>query len=345
MANDGYDRLVFEELDGERRRITLQGTEAPQGGPRRDPAFALGGPVRRSEHFEPGVQAPVVHITGTKERDLVVRVHFRDSLTGLPGNAREQVDKIESIRLAARPLRIVWGHMVRRGILAEFEPAPESGGEIPATLTFAVYDQGHNARNSRGPGKLSVGAGLDVLGSAMDDLNAQLAKLSVPKAGVPGLSIDIASGLQSLFGAIANPFSSLLALGGDIEAGIGETTATLGQIANQARTLLGRTQALFGFLSSVADPLDDGAALAEWKRRQAECLVSLQAVLTAAFELGVAAERRGQGVTASRIVTARAGDTVESLARRNGTTPAAILALNPTLAPGAVPPGTRVRLP
>jgi hypothetical protein len=338
-----WEKLFFEEIDGRRRRMVLQGTEAPKGHVRSKPAFSLGATTRRVLKPEPGVNGGTVHVTGLRFRDLVVNVHFRDSMSGDQGRGRSRVNLIDSIQESARPLRIVWGSVVRVGLLAEVDHGVEGEGEFDCTLTFEIHGTGQKRkRTAKRPFALS--ALLGQMGDALD-----VAKGAFK---IPGISLGFGTMIEELLGAIAAPFASLLALADDVLGEIEDVGAAfqsaerrLLQIANHAKNIQRRSREAFGVVASSAEAIEDESYRAAWRRAQADALEALRVLATSASEVGEKAERKAVGSTSGALHTARDGETTEELARRFNTSPGAIRKLNPSLPVGALTQGVVVKLP
>jgi len=336
--------LYFEEIDGQRRKVRLEGSAAPIGGIRAgDPAFTLGGEVRGPKQYDPGRQAPNRHVTGTKENDLVVKVHLRDVLTGVSGQATRTRQLIDAIRLAARPLRIVWGKELRRGILQKTEFGVEGEGDYTGTLTFEVYDAGDSGFQRR-TRRVAL-----ALPGTFDDVLDEFAARPAAMVAIPGFSFDVGTVLVELYAAATRPLAELLRLVDAVTQGAGDTLATFGALTQAAAALIARCADLAAYLGAYDDPiaLDDALARARWARQRAEALAALGEVSKRAFDLGASAETRakGTGRTGGRIYLSRAGDTVESIARLNGCSPEDVRGLNPALPLGILATGTTVVLP
>ncbi len=340
-----YESLFFEEIDGERRRCVLQGSEAPKGHVRSEAAFHLGGRVLRARKQEIGVPRPTVHVNGQEERDLVIRVHLRDSMTGLSGNAEERQKFIDSFREQARPLRIVWGKTLRRGMLVETDFGVEGEGEYECELTFEVYDKGElNGRRARRRRPLALPSSYEAISDAIGKARTALK--------IPGLSLDFSSTIDGLFNLFTWPLTGLLSLMDDVVSAVeglrdnaAEIRRRLFRIAAHASNIMSRAREAWGFLVSAEDPSEDPLAAARWRRAQAEALDRLREAVALARELGTAAEQKAIGSTSGRTYVTAAGDTVEQIARRFDTTEVFLRALNYGLPAGIIPAGTRIRLP
>lgn len=339
----GDSVLIFEEISGpksERRRIYLRGSTAAMGGPRRDAAFKLGGDLRQSKQAEPGVRAPVRHITGTTENDIEIHGHLRDSLLSTDGEADDLQEKIDDIRKQGKRIGVHWMNKYRVGVLVHAEFGIEGWRDRTYLLRFEIDGDVEEEATARRRAARVAFPPADTAG-LFDDLQTKLAAIKVP-----GLRIDVEGWLTELYAGIANPIGRLLGALEDIEADIDDVSSALRSIAQSARALLGRLQQLAATLDAETDPtdLDDAGSLAAWQRRRAEALVALQQAAKRAYDLGVEAEKRLEGSTAGHVHVVKAGETVEQIAAREGTTPEKIWALNPGL-PLMPPPGTRVKLP
>lgn len=338
-----FESLYFEEIDGRKRKVLLQGTEAPKGHMRGEPAFHLKQHLRRGKKYAIGARRPDVHIGGVEFDDLVIRVHFRDSLTGEEGGALRRMELINAIHSDARPLRIVWGKVLRLGLLAEPDFGVEAEGEFEATLTFEIHDDGQPVRRKTRRRPLGIPSAVEELASFIETAKG---------VKIPGLHLDFGSTLDDLFSAIASPLTALaglaediLSTGEDVSDDVASVKRRLFQVANRAKELQRRTGELFGFLTASNDPTDTPEDSAAWRRAQADALEALGEAMRAARDLGATSEKQALGTSSGRIYEARAGDTAEQIADRFGTSMEALKALNPSLPTGPIPPGTKIRLP
>ncbi len=333
--------LYFEEVDGQRRGVHMRGSTAPHGGRRKDSAFSLGGTLRSTRSYEPGQTRPVRQIMGSAERDLEVHGHLRDGLLDEQGGAAAARETIDAIRQDGRELRIVWMDLVRRGFLVDAEFPVESGSDFLYKLKFEIDDVGDDARSADFRRLRSVAAvsDLSALSDAMDTHRSAI-------LSVPGLSFDVSSAISSLFASCSAPLFAALGALGDVENEIGEVSDAYRRITNSMDAFAARLEHLAGTLDAYgAKALDiaSGAADAAWTRARSDALAALQDVLARARALGAEAEQRVTGAT-WRVYVMGAGDTLEAVARREGTTIESLWALNPGL-PLEPPVGTRIRLP
>lgn len=339
MAADGT--IFFEEVDGDRRGVFLRGVTAPKGGIRKEAAFEVGGTIRSTRTYEPGVARPVRHIMGTAEGDWEFEGQLRDGQMGGAGDAARLQDTIDGIRTAARELRIVWGNQARRGYLVEAKFPIEGGADRLYKLRFEIdgEDQRGGSLGLRRARRVSVTTDLTTLADSINTTRTGL-------LSVPGLSFDVASAITDLYASAMRPLTDMIGAFGDIVDSIEDTRSVFKTIANNAAAFLDRAEHLAGTIDSYnasALDRDDGAAVAAWTRARADALVALHQAAARATDVGADAERRAYGSTGRIYVTAQY-DTIESIARREGTTPEAIWALNPDL-PMAPVVGTRIRLP
>lgn len=337
--------LFFEEVDGDQRKVYLRGPIAPLGGPRRDPAFELGGSLRTQRVNEPGVSAGttpggvVRHITGSEEAPIEVKGAFRDGQLGSDGSADRLQKTIDDIRRKGRLLRIVWYSELRFGYLVEARFGIEGARDRQYHLKFEIDDVGGAEYLTRRRLKRPSVSDVSTLA---DDLAANQAAL----VKVKGLRFDTGSTLVSMFGAATRPLFDLLGALEDLDADIGDTADAYAAVANSASAFIARLKHLAGTLDGLSDPTDgsDAAAVAEWRRARAEALVALQDAAARARELGEEAERRTRGGSTGQVHIVVDGETVESIAAAAGTTASALWALNPTV-PLSPPVGTRLRMP
>lgn len=337
------ERLYFEEIDGQRRRVTLAGNEAPHGHFREAAAFTDGGEVRRTLKYEPGVNPPAVHITGTKEEPLVIKGHLRDSLTGnsgfgtdlvaplFEGRAQKLKEQIDAIRTAARPLRIVWRGGAAGGLLLKALFPYEAAGEYQYELTFDVYWRGAPPkRRVRRPLSPSSGAG---------GIEPLVSGAPAALVNAPGVSLPIAEALSTLLNAALVPLSQLLTLAAGIESGVGDVL----DFASRCEALWNRLKEFIGFVHAMLEP-DDASDAAAWRFAHAAALNALYDAAEKTYQLGVDAETKASGVTAG-VYMSKDGDTLDQIAIRLGLSLAKLREANPTLPLGRLSAWTKVRIP
>ncbi len=334
--------LFFEEIDGQKRKVFLQDSEAPFGGRRIKSAFTLGGEVRKHATWETGVRTPVVHITGTTELPIEIEFHLRDSETGKPGNADKRLDLIDGIRLAARPIRVVWNGRFRRGIIEKFEAGVEDAGEYACKLHIDVWDQGDEPSEIR---KNTLSLPISIQGVS-DSLTKTTGKL----LSFPGMPFDLANTLSALISPAINFTAALLSLVEDFEAEAVDIQQLGDRVANQCLALIFRVINIISFVECIVEDLiDDEEDAFDWRIVQAEALDALDRILTQSYAVGEAVETRMQeasnGGAPERVYITRQGDTLESVARMFSTTFEALVALNPSVPMGRLPDGTVLQIP
>lgn len=333
--------LFFEEIDGQKRRVLLKDSEAPFGGQRVSSAFNLGGEVRKKSSWETGVRAPVVHITGTKELPIEVEFHLRDSMSGIAGNARNRMLLIDSIRLAARPVRVVWNGELRRGIIDKFEAGVEAPGEFKCKLVFDVWDQGDEPAVQFKPA-FSLPTSAKFISDTVTNVAASLK--------IPGLSFDVSNTLTALFAPAFSLLGEFISLAEDFDnEAIDIFNAGL-RLMTSLDAMLARIQSIVSFVEQVGEFFfDEPIDALYWRRKQAEALAALDQVLTQTYASGVAVETRMQQLngsgTGSRTHNVRQGDTLENIARRYDVTFESLVDLNPDVPAGRLTEGTIVRIP
>lgn len=333
--------IYFEEVDEQKRGVFLRGVTAPKGGIRKDAAFEMGGTLRSPRTYEPGIDRPVRHVMGAAEGDWEFEGQLRDGQIDSDGGAQRIQTLIEDIRRTGRELRIVWGNEIRRGFLMDARFPIEGSADRIYKLKFEIDDVGDQRLGldhllSRAPiGRVDLDAISDVMFTHRTALLA-----------IPGLSIDVASAITDLFDAATRPLTNIIGAAEDLVDSVEDARQAFRRVANALSTFLDRLEHLSGTIdsySTAALDLEDGRAIAAWTRARVDALAAFQDAAAAAWEIGADAERRTRGSTARVYVSAEL-DTVEGIARREGTTPEAIWALNPDL-PMAPAVGTRIKLP
>lgn len=109
-------------------RVVLKGRDAPLGGRGSGGAFDLAPEVRQSAFYYPGQNTPSRQVMGVKYDPLVIRGNLQDR--GVPGRARELAERLESLALRGRRLRITWGPWAFFGLMDKPKLSPEGLRDI-----------------------------------------------------------------------------------------------------------------------------------------------------------------------------------------------------------------------
>ena len=348
MATADFSRLTIEEIDGEQRRVVLAGTLAPHGHVRSKAAFSLGGKVRKFLRWEFGSRTPTVHVVGTEEEPLAIEIHLRDSLLGYTGAADILFQKIDQMRRSARPLRIVWGDVLRIGMFDEAVFPVEGAGEYQGQLKFDIFSQGEPYRRilvTRKPISLTTDA--NALKDALDTGRASIAT-------IPNLNLDLGSYIDSLYASATAPLALLLSLATDIDESVADLATALAHALQAAETLFGALTDCQRGLENAArtgveqisgvSGADNALSQAAFRRAQADAAVALQAMRAQCWDLGTSLATRQLGQIASTTMTLGAEETIEQFAFRIGTEAATLRSLNPGV-PILAPAGSKLRLP
>jgi hypothetical protein len=129
---------TFEQLAGNRRKLTLSDHAAPHGAPRRG-AVVEDEIEMQMATVRYGGNAPVTrHLFGTKFQPMRISGRFSDSRGGA-GFARKKTAEVKSFVDENQPVLITWDNIIAcTGHIARFKPSRESGGEVAWEIEYEV---------------------------------------------------------------------------------------------------------------------------------------------------------------------------------------------------------------
>lgn len=141
---------VFEQLGGQKKRLTLQGAAAPHGRERRDPLVKDGIKLRRSRQYYSGNDVPTTHVFGVHHDDWQIKGRFQDSFLGEGGTRAAILQWLEFVA-DAQPVRVSWGNVISiEGLVDSFVPGRES--EYHSTYEISILvDQRTDLKGKKPP--------------------------------------------------------------------------------------------------------------------------------------------------------------------------------------------------
>ncbi len=303
---------TFTQLAGPKKELTLTGYDAPFGRARQNAVVRKGVKIRQRTVRYPGSDGPPTrHVLGGEWMAWELAGRFRDAYGG-KGHALRRVDELTRFVLDQQEVAIRWGDIfATTGFLEEFDPGVESEGEVEWKLRVLI-DEDASVAAQRPDQPSDADAKLQ---RAIALLTAEVPKL--PSAdGIKPSFFDSISGLISsvngAIGAIANAANTI----GNIEkAAFGEVNrlrAGIGQLRTASIALQNAyASAREDTLLLRRAPLADIDVLG--LRAKSDVALTRAAADMADADRQAAIAERGKLLTT---ITARAGDTWESLAAR-----------------------------
>lgn len=123
--------VILEELEGQRRRVTLEASALPFQG------VEAGVSQRLVKTYYPGTTRASVQVMGTEEGDVVLTGRLSDVLLGEAGGAEALVAKLRALVVGQRPVQLTWGAVVRRGFVQSFVPNYSRRDSVGYEITFS----------------------------------------------------------------------------------------------------------------------------------------------------------------------------------------------------------------
>lgn len=337
--------VVFEQLAGPKKTITLDGPSAPLGRPRQAPVLADGVEVRSATVWYPGSDAaPTRHIFGIKYEPWKLTGYLRDRYLGA-GGARAKCEEIKAFVRDQQQVRVAWNDIVSAtGLITKFSPGRESAGEIKWEL---VFEPSVDEYADRKPQPVATPAPKDY--AFQMALYLQLLLTNI--ASVPALR-------GSIFDLIDSAISVLTAAAGELNNIASQVSsfekASLAQLNRLSSVVTTIRSASFTLRESFASIGPDRALWQQRANNNAELFAQqstvedyLRAVLSHGAELDRQARLAAHGRIRTTIV-AVSGDTWESIAVAQYGSPDRandVAQANNALGTSGPVPGTEVVIP
>ena len=303
---------TFTQLGGDRKELTLTGYDAPFGRPRQHAVVRKGIKIRQRTVRYPGSDGPPTrHVFGDEWHEWELSGRFRDAFGG-HGHALRRVDEVTRFVQDKQSVAIRWGNVLAcTGFLAEFDPGIESEGEVEWKLKVLIDEDA----------TVQVKRPDDVV-----DLDAALKKVTalllaeVPKLpSMPDLKPSFLDAIDGLISSINGSIGSVIAAANAVS---NIEKATMGEIQRLRAGVRQLRTAVLTLKNAYASAQEDAlllrrAPLADidvlGARAKSDVALTKAAADLADADRKAAIAERGKLTT---IVTARAGDTWESLASR-----------------------------
>lgn len=319
-------KWVFQQLSGERRRIELEGWDAPFGRPRQGAVVEDGVALRHNPVYYDGNPEPTVHIFGDKNEDIELNGRFRDRYGGR-NSAQALAEQFKAFTRDGQLAHITWGDTISlRAFITSFTPGRESRGEIEWRMSLLVVSDDLAERRPDPPLRQLPADHTDAIMAAMRKVWAaspdapsadapDRPETPKPPTKLPTSVLDIIAGFTDMLGSFT---ASLANIAGQIEsferAAIGEVRrfrAAIRQIRTAALRLMRTYDSLEMHWLEVQDA-EDELRLEEMRTESQEALAEMLAEVDVAAE----AARRAELGQIQAVYVAVTGDTWESIARK-----------------------------
>ena len=307
----------FEQLAGDKKTLLLAGYSAPFGRPRQKAVVRDKISVREKPVRYPGNSGPPTrHIFGDDYEPWTLEGRFMDREGG-PGYAQAKTQEVLEFVRDKQSLRIEWGDVLSfNGFIKSFDPGREGPGDVEWKMLVLLDED--NLADPALPDAAPP--------SPKDSLATLQAALSQTLTAdtLPDLHPSILAALSGAVGAISGAIGSIAnvvnqmqsfeqALAGDLQrlrAGIGQLKTAL---LNMQGLILSTRNDAIGIGRSFGSDARCGGLFANVD-------VETTSALAAAQSTDRQAELAQRGQAATRI-TAKAGDTWESLSSRAYSSP------------------------
>ena len=287
-------------------RVVLKGRHAPLGGRGSGGAFDLAPEVRQNAFYYPGQTAPSRQVMGVKYAPLVIRGNLQDR--GVPGRAREIAERLESLALRGRRLRITWGPWAFFGLMDSPKLSPEGLRDV--NYEVSLHLDGRDLPNSALAVAVPVETTPDDLGDATTagmDATKDVDKSALMPSEKIGLALTETAYLDA--GAALTELLTGLT---DARA---ITDAEAGRVVAAARVASREALGYAAAVSAVPPPSHLGWARAvAWQRASVAAAEGAWDVSDAAITAAERLDRLTRGEVERRY-DVRDGDTLESIAR------------------------------
>ena len=131
-------KLLFVQLGGERKSLSLADHAAPFGRAHKDELVTDTVTVRETEVYCAGSNVPVRHIFGLRNEPWEFHGRFSDYWGGA-GFAAAKTAEVKRFVAAAQPVRIAWNDQLSaKGLIKSFEPKRETDREVEWKLTVLI---------------------------------------------------------------------------------------------------------------------------------------------------------------------------------------------------------------
>lgn len=305
----GQSRLTIAELEGgEGRTVVLERWDLMS-----DPAvFAHGGRLRTKVTFYPGNPVPTVQVLGTEEAPINIRGTFDDIRFGA-GHAVEQRDALNAIRRGGRIVRVEYEEKAFFGLVEEALFQERDLHRISYDATLIIMGL---AEDSQG----AIAAGATFPSNPLTRLRNKIGSLANTVLTAPqALGTKLLGELQDRFSIFQDDVLAGIIEGGIFQAQIAvdqallnRTTGALARAGVTGRAWIGTLDAL-AFEPQILSRGVGDIQISSWvKNTRLESAQTVDLTITTSRELS-----KVKPDTVKKIVQARAGDTLQSIAAKH----------------------------
>lgn len=258
MATESTPWIIRETGVPDALELRLVGDDLPHGFPREQAVLESGGQTRLGDQegtYIPGRKAPIFHVLNDKQRPIVLKGAFRDSLAAqrldnAVRHARDMRDLCERIRRRANLVEVIWGDDTRICFFDDGKYGEESEFDITYELHLlvAVGPQG-TAPTQSSTSAPTRSSAADIAAQMQQDIAAQqaaMAQLALQSAFKTNVlqQVNDLAGAIDVASAAANDLEALSVGNGLAVATAVRRVIAAAQIALAKKTTLAATLAV-----------------------------------------------------------------------------------------------------
>jgi len=301
-------------------RVLLADEDLPFGRARDFAAFESGGEIRLGN--DDGVRLPggrvVFHVMYAKERPLILKGAFRDSLLGSDGHARRYRDNVDLIRKRANLVRVTWASESRTGLLQDAKFGEEDEHNITYELKFIISDGAGTSPPASDEMSLPDVSPLALIAQMIADF-AMIKAIDVSVAVASQVALTVKAleyACEQRMNDTATYVASLDAPQDTSQAALREAAQRCQSSASQAQTSIAALSTYISGLtlataiSSPSPSADDAIAFATYQNTsRTTCDSALDTFRVISIKAATLAG------TSTRLYQIQTGDTLESIAQ------------------------------
>ncbi len=306
---------TFTQLVGDRKSLTLAGSSAPHGRPRKNPVVSDAIALRTERVYYPGNDAPTTHVFGSQFPDWDLKGRFNDAWLG-EGGTKQAIDEWRNFVRDGQPCLITWGDILTaQGLVHKFTPGRES--EFEASYALEIHIDFNASLNlTERPGTPESATALcEALQREVTEGLGGIPKL--PNAG--DLKPSFLDSLDDLVSSVNEFSASLLKVAGEFDTFVAGTLNQLERLragVAQTRTAVLRVRATIDTSTNEATMLSRSAdSDILWFSARANNDVGTLRILALLDEIDRQSELAQRGKVLA-VYIARAGDSWESVAQQ-----------------------------
>jgi hypothetical protein len=315
MAISGSDLVnawVFLQLGGEQKSLHLSGWAAPFGRPRHGVVVADGIEVRHATTRYPGNPVPTRHLFGTKLDDFELSGRFMDSAGG-KGFAQAKAEEVKQFVADQQEVLIRWSDIIQvTGFIEKFSPKREGPGDVAWSMTILIDQDEKADRGAFSPLQQNPSYSIQRIAPLVGPISTEISERNRLRGDIADLFDTLVSNVTTAFSYLADVSEQIDTL---VKAPLG-TINRFRAAVRQFKTVALQMRATMERMLPE-DALSTRRATEEqvWADTRARFSANLALILAELADIDRQSRLAQQGRIRA-IITAKQGDTWESLAQR-----------------------------